>query len=95
VRFVVLPPDNVTFQGAMALSPDGKHLAVVTVDDKRRTQLWLRSMGSEVALRVGGADGATFPFWSPEPTAGSSPRWLKIMSKIAHRLPSHSTRPPH
>jgi len=66
VRFVVPPPDDVSFQGAMALSPDGRHLALVTIDDKRRTQLWLRSMSSDVAQHVAGADGVTFPFWSPD-----------------------------
>ena len=39
------------FQGMMAISPDGQHLALVTIDDKRRTQLWVRSMSSEVAQR--------------------------------------------
>jgi len=66
VRFVVPPPEDARFQGMMALSPDGKHLALVTIDEKRRTQLWLRSMRSEVAQRVAGADGVTYPFWSPD-----------------------------
>ena len=50
----------------MALSPDGQHLALVTIDDQRRTQLWVRSISSEVAQRVAAADGATYPFWSPD-----------------------------
>ncbi len=66
VRFVVPPPEGFSFQGMMALSPDGQRLALVTIDDKRRTQLWVRSMGSEVVQRVAGADGVTFPFWSPD-----------------------------
>ena len=66
MRFVVLPPEDLSFRGMMALSPDGQRLALVTIDDKRRTQLWVRSMSSEVAQRVAGADGATYPFWSPD-----------------------------
>ena len=66
VRFIVPPPADFSFRGMMALSPDGRHLALVTVDDQRRTQLWVRSMSSEVAERVAGADGATYPFWSPD-----------------------------
>ncbi len=66
VRFVVPPPEDFSFSGMMALSPDGQRLALVTTDDKRRTQLWMRSMSSEVAQRVAGADGATYPFWSPD-----------------------------
>ena len=66
VRFVVPPPEDVSFQGMMALSPDGQRLALVTTDEKRRTQLWVRSMSSEVAQRVAGTDGVTYPFWSPD-----------------------------
>ena len=66
MRFVVPPPEDFSFRGMMALSPDGQRLALVTIDDKRRTQLWVRSMSSEVAQRVAGADGVTFPFWSPD-----------------------------
>ena len=66
LRFVVLPPDDFSFRGMMALSPDGHRLALVTIDDQRRTQLWVRSMSSEVAQRVAAADGATYPFWSPD-----------------------------
>ena len=61
VRFVVQPPEDFSFQGMMALSPDGQRLALVTIDEKRRTQLWVRSMSSEVAQRVAGADGVTYP----------------------------------
>jgi eukaryotic-like serine/threonine-protein kinase len=66
VRFVVTPPEDFSFRGMMALSPDGQRLALVTIDDKRRTQLWVRSMSSEVPQRVAAADGATYPFWSPD-----------------------------
>ena len=50
----------------MALSPDGARLAVVTRDKKGRLQLWVRSMSSEIAELVEGADGAIYPFWSPD-----------------------------
>ena len=38
----------------------------MTVDEKRGTQLWLRSMSSEVVERVAGGDGVSYPFWSPD-----------------------------
>ena len=66
VQFVVAPPDNFSFWPTMALSPDGQRLALVTLDEKNRTQLWLRSMSSEVAERVAGGDGVSYPFWSPD-----------------------------
>jgi serine/threonine protein kinase len=49
VRFIVPPPEGLSFRGMMALSPDGSRLALVTINDNRRTQLWVRSMSSEVA----------------------------------------------
>ncbi len=66
VRFVVTPPGDLSFWPTMALSPDGQRLALVTFDEKRQTQLWLRSMNSEVAERVAGGDGVSYPFWSPD-----------------------------
>jgi Tol biopolymer transport system component len=66
VRFVVAPPDDLSFWPTMALSPDGQRLALVTIDEKLHTQLWLRSMASEVVERVAGSDGASYPFWSPD-----------------------------
>ena len=66
VRFIVPPPEDLSFRGMMALSPDGQRLAVVTRDNKGRMQLWVRSMSSEIAELVEGADGAIYPFWSPD-----------------------------
>ena len=54
MRFVVTATRRVSgSRAAMALSPDGQHLApLITIDDKGRTQLWVRSMNSEIAQRV-------------------------------------------
>jgi Tol biopolymer transport system component len=50
---------------SFALSPDGEKIAYVAFND-RRSQLWVRSLGSPAAQPLRGTDGAAFPFWSPD-----------------------------
>jgi Tol biopolymer transport system component len=52
---------------SLALSPDGRWLAVVAGgDDGKGQQLWLRSIDSLTIQPIGGTSGATYPFWSPD-----------------------------
>ncbi len=51
---------------AIALSPDGQKLAVVAVDEQRRSALWVRSMDSQSMQMLPGTDDAQSPFWSPD-----------------------------
>jgi Tol biopolymer transport system component len=45
----------------VALSPDGRHLALVS-----RNQVWVRSFDSLEATPLDGTEGALYPFWSPD-----------------------------
>jgi Tol biopolymer transport system component len=69
---LVAPPDiRMAFvsQGALALSPDGQHVAFVAAAEPK-TSLAVRDLGTGETKRLPGTDDATFPFWSPDG------RWL-------------------
>jgi Tol biopolymer transport system component len=51
---------------ALALSPDGRALAIVAQDASGRAGLWLRRLESPTVAFVEGSRGAAFPFWSPD-----------------------------
>jgi Tol biopolymer transport system component len=67
---VVLPADLRMWatepSGRFALSPDGRRLALIGSDADGQTMLWVRPLGTAVAQRLAGTEGATFPFWSPD-----------------------------
>lgn len=65
VRFTIPPPKDSTFQGTIALSPDGKKLAFVAADASGRS-LWIRALDSTESRRMPDTDDASFPFWSPD-----------------------------
>jgi eukaryotic-like serine/threonine-protein kinase len=78
VRFGVSPPAGWTitidgrFTGGsgtgpnpVAVSPDGRRLALVANSPTGRSRLWLRSLDTLVAQELPDTDGATSPFWSP------------------------------
>jgi len=52
--------------GRFAISPDGRRLAVVALDSTGRATLFIRPLNSRIAQPLGGTDGASFPFWSPD-----------------------------
>ena len=65
---ITLPPSDrlVTLtQPALALSPDGNHLAYAAARDGTQ-QLFLRAMDSLEAKPIPGTEGATTPFFSPD-----------------------------
>ena len=69
VRFNVLPPAKHSFdicQSNMAISADGKSLAMVVIDSVGANRLWIRRMDSINARRLNGTEDARFPFWSPD-----------------------------
>jgi len=58
---------------AMALSPDGNHLAYIgtridatVADGDGARQLYMRTMGPDRAVPMAGTDGASTPFFSPD-----------------------------
>lgn len=65
---VVLPPkvqlDSVN--RSIALSPDGKRLALAANGPEGKEQLYLRSIDALTFQPVPGTEGATYPFWSPD-----------------------------
>jgi serine/threonine protein kinase len=66
LRFTIPPPAGSSFQGMLALSPDGSRLAFVATSSDGRDLLWLRPLDSLEARSLEGTDGAAFPFWSPD-----------------------------
>jgi eukaryotic-like serine/threonine-protein kinase len=51
---------------ALALSPDGRALAIVAQDTSGLSGLWLRRFDSPAVVFLDGSQGAAFPFWSPD-----------------------------
>ena len=64
-RFQVLPPPSATFDGPLAVSPDGQWLAFVA-SSQGQALLWLRRRDSVVAQPLNGTNGAGLPFWSAD-----------------------------
>jgi eukaryotic-like serine/threonine-protein kinase len=51
---------------SLALSPDGQKIVFAAAAAGGEPQLWLRSLDSSAARPLGGTNGATYPFWSPD-----------------------------
>jgi len=72
IRAYIPPPPQTTFRasgfdaGPVVVSPDGKTLAFSAVDDKGRTNLWLRPLDAQQATMLPGTEDAASPFWSPD-----------------------------
>jgi serine/threonine protein kinase/roadblock/LC7 domain-containing protein len=67
-RFEIEAPPGTNFVGmstAIALSPDGQHLAFLASAGGGR-ELWIRDVGSGRTWRLDGTQGALAPFWSPD-----------------------------
>ncbi len=54
------------FAGPPAISPDGKRIAFVALDDQHGASIWVRELDRLDAHPVPGTDGGSFPFWSPD-----------------------------
>jgi len=65
VSFALDAPDPTRLPD-LSLSPDGTRLAFTAAGPSGQKQLWIRSFESEAARSIPGAEGASFPFWSPE-----------------------------
>ncbi len=77
VRFFVSPPGTgqlamtaPTASGAvvspLAVSPDGRRIAIVIRGADGKSQLWVRSLDTLAAQALAGTEGAFQPFWSPD-----------------------------
>jgi eukaryotic-like serine/threonine-protein kinase len=60
VRFQVVPPEKLNVDHAR-LSPDGRSLAILAGG-----RLWIRPLDSLELKNLGGTEGASLPFWSPD-----------------------------
>ena len=70
-RLTIRLPENVTFSpsAALALSPDGRHVAFPAVDSEGRTSVWVQDMDGEEARALPNADPIIDSppfFWSPD-----------------------------
>jgi serine/threonine protein kinase len=72
VRAYIPPPPGTAFRasgfdaGPVVVSPDGKTLAFSAVDEKGRTNLWLRPLDAQQATMLPSTEDAATPFWSPD-----------------------------
>jgi serine/threonine protein kinase len=72
VRSYIPPPPGTTFrafgfdEGPVVISPDGKNLAFSAVDEKGKTNLWVRPLRAQQATLLPGTEDASLPFWSPD-----------------------------
>jgi len=67
-RTEILPPGELSAAPALrlALSPDGRRLAMIALNDAGRQMLWVRALDQAAAQPISGTDGASSPFWSPD-----------------------------
>ena len=63
-RLAVLLPEKSRVL-SIAVSPDGRNIALVLVKDGRQ-QIWIRALDAVELKPLEGTDGATNPFWSPD-----------------------------
>jgi Tol biopolymer transport system component len=70
-HFVVDLPRGVALPafGPPALSPDGRQLAFAGTSANGVTQVWIRPLDSLDVRPLGGTEGASAPFWSPDGAA--------------------------
>jgi Tol biopolymer transport system component len=60
---IVLPEKSLV--RSLAVSPDGRFVAVVLVKDGKQ-QIWVRSLDAVEMVHLEGTDNAADPFWSPD-----------------------------
>jgi serine/threonine protein kinase len=68
-RFSISPPENSSFAthgNPLSLSPDGRHLAFIAIQQSKPARLWVRSLDNLEARPLEGTEGALNPFWSPD-----------------------------
>jgi Tol biopolymer transport system component len=65
VRFETAGSGTITPNASIAISPDGRQVAVAPVFEGE-TPLWLRPIDSIAGRTLAGTEGAFLPFWSPD-----------------------------
>jgi Tol biopolymer transport system component len=64
LRFPMPLPAKAQLQ-SLAVSPDGRHVAIA-VRQETTTKLWIHSLDALEPRELAAAEGATYPFWSPD-----------------------------
>ncbi|HET6349253.1 MAG TPA: protein kinase, partial [Candidatus Krumholzibacteria bacterium] len=68
-RATIALPEGMTLDDlntSIALSPDGRTVALAASATGKPLSLWLRRLDRPDPVRLEGTDGATYPFWSPD-----------------------------
>ena len=66
------PPDGTSFwleangPGPVVVSPDGRQVAFTAADAAGKVNLYVRALDARDARMLSGAEGAMYPFWSPD-----------------------------
>ncbi len=55
--------------GMLQISPDGRHLALLSAGKEGKRALWVRALDSTSARQIPGTEDAFAPFWSPDGTS--------------------------
>ncbi|WP_348260610.1 protein kinase [Telmatobacter sp. DSM 110680] len=63
-RVSILLPEKSRVR-SLAVSPDGRHIAVVLVKDGKQ-QIWIRALDAQDLVPLAGTENAVDPFWSPD-----------------------------
>lgn len=67
VRFTVPAPAHTTLSpNVVALSPNGRILALVAIDTSGVQRLWVQPLDALEARSLPGTEGGDLPFWSPD-----------------------------
>ena len=66
VRYTLEVPDKMSFGDSLAISPDGRRIAVTINSESGEPSLWVRPVDALEAQKLPGTEGAAFPFWSPD-----------------------------
>jgi Tol biopolymer transport system component len=72
VRSSLPPPEGTNFwldsngPGPVVVSPDGRQIAFTAADAAGKVNLYVRSLDAGAARALSGAEGAQYPFWSPD-----------------------------
>jgi Tol biopolymer transport system component len=71
IRFQVPMPEGIRLPLTVetltiAVAPDGSQIAFIGLEPGEASQVWVKSLGDAVPRALGGTDGASSVFWSPD-----------------------------
>ena len=66
VRFEIPLPEKTTFNGHVAVSPDGKHIAFAASAANGRSLVWIRDLDKVESRPLAGTENGGHFFWSPD-----------------------------